>query len=113
MALYLVTPRSTILAADANQLIDIFSQQSGGQEIGKYQCQGNSFISGGFIGYYAQSLSRVSVPVSASVDTTDQAPTNVNTPTTLGLTSGGFRIHESTTGITTSGKSGGGYVLQF
>src|SRR5450755_228940 len=113
MALYLVTPRSTILAADANQLIDIFSQPSGGQEIGKYQCQGNSFISGGFIGYYAQSLSRVSVPVSASVDTTDQAPTNVNTPTTLGLTSGGFRIHESTTGITTSGKSGGGYVLQF
>jgi len=113
MALYLVTPRSTILAADANQLINILQQPSGGQEIGKYQCQGNSYISGGFISYFAQSLSRVSVPVSATLDTTDQAPTNVNTPTTPGFTSGGFRIHETTTGITASGKAGGGYVLQY
>lgn len=111
--LYLITQGSTLLAQDVNQALAILQQPAGGQETGKYYLSGNLYTAGAFIGVYIYSLSRVSVPVSVSIDTTDTAPTNINAPATSVLTHSGFDVGANCAALTPSGNAGGGYTITY
>jgi len=111
--LYQVVTGSPILHQDVNQAINVEQQPSGGKETGKYYLAGNSYISGGYVTQYMRTLSQLSTPVSVSIDTSDQAVTNLNVPTTSGLTSNGFRIQATSTGIATNCVAGGNYTVNY
>ena len=113
MPLSTVVNGATISHLDLDQAINVLQQPSGGQEKGKYHLAGNSYVSGGFISLYEESLSRNSVPVSVSIDTADTAPTNINAPAALKLTANGFQVHATSTGIVTSANAAGNHTLQY
>lgn len=111
--LYLITQGSTLLAQDVNQALAILQQPAGGQEAGKYQVAGPSYAVGAFIGVYIGSLSRVSAPVSVSIDTADVAPASINAPSTVNLTSSGFGVIANSTAIAPSGNAAGNYTISY
>lgn len=103
---------NTIQASDLYQLC----RPSGGQETGHYWLAGPVYTSGAVISLYMPSQSRGATPVSASIDTTQQAPTGGMTaaPSTFNLTSDGFQISTtSTTGPNTNARAAGGYTIQY
>lgn len=113
MSLYTVTTGSTILAADVNQLVNVLQRASGQTEAGKYFMAVPAYTTGAVIAQYICSLSRVSTPVSVSIDTADLSPVTCNSPTTARLTANGFQVTTNSTGTTTSGGCGGNYTIQY
>lgn len=114
MALTIVTNGNTAQANDLNQVINILQQPSGGQEKGRYWLAGWANAANNIISFYVCSQSRNSTPVSASIDTADQAPTaGLGTPTAVHLTNGGFQVSDQATGATAGSFCGGNYTIQF
>lgn len=97
-----------------NQLVNVLLEPSGGQETGHYEIEGPvytttaSFLSGPIV-----TLSRTSVPVSASVDQSDDSATKLNAPTTGHLTSGAMQIYAQANSTGTTGHVGGIFVVQY
>jgi hypothetical protein len=110
---YQVGTGQTINAADINQLAVILQRPSGSQESGKYFLTDSSYATGAVIGDYVNSISRTATPVSVSIDTLDQAPSNCGTPTTDHLTSSGFRVVVTSTGTAVSVLAGGGFTISY
>ena len=110
---YQVATGQTINAADINQLATILQRPSGQQESGKYFLSDSSYATGAVVGSYVQSISRVATPVSVAIDTTDQAVSNCAAPTTDHLTSNGFRVSTTSTGIAVSVLVGGGFTISY
>ena len=113
MALYTVTTGNTINALDVNQLVNILTQPSGGQEIGTYYLNGWGSASGQNIRQWMASRSQGETPVSVSVDTSIATPNSINTPTTEKLSQYGFHVKTTTTGATSSGYAGGLFTIQY
>ena len=88
-----------ITAAFLTALENALIQPSGGSESGHYGLVVNWAGTGnGFGATHVTSISRTSVPVSVTIDTTDQSPSGgLGSPSTSVLTSGGFRVFASTT----------------
>lgn len=110
---YQVGTGQTINAADINQLAVVLQRPSGSQESGKYFLVDSSYATGATVGDYVGSISRGATPVSVTIDTLDVAPSNCNTPTTDHLTSNGFRVSTTSTGIATSVQVAGGYTISY
>ena len=110
---YQVATGQTINAADINQLAVVLQRPSGSQESGKYYLTGSSYATGAALGTLVPSISRTATPVSVSIDTTDQAASNCAAPTTDHLTSNGFRVSTTSTGIATSVVVGGGFTISY
>jgi len=113
MSLYQVVTGAFINAADINQVVKILQQPSGGQETGKYFLIDSSYAVGASTGDYISSISRGATPVSITIDTADQAPSNCNTPSTSHLTSNGCSVSTTSTAINTTMQAGGNYTLSF
>src|SRR5262249_25969146 len=112
MALYTVTTGNTILAADVNQLVNVLQRASGQVETGKY------FIAlpvqnGWQISQFMSPLSRVSTPVSVTIDTVDASPTNCGSPATALLTANGFQVKANGNTTANVANVGGNYTIQY
>jgi hypothetical protein len=110
---YQVATGQTINAADINQLAVILQRPSGTQESGKYFLVDSSYATGANVGDYVSSISRTATPVSVAIDTTDQAATNCGAPTTDHLTSNGFRVSTTSTGVNVQVIVGGGFTISY
>ena len=113
MSLTLAVSSSNITAAIINQVVNVLQQPSGGQEIKHYYCGGNSYTTSGRASCYVKSLSRNSVPVSVSLDQSDQGYIAASSLATDTLTQGGFHIWIQATGAAGNVSTGGVYTLQF
>lgn len=114
MTLYTVINNNIIQAADFVQILDIFQREAGQTESAHYFLSGNSPFGSALILKYIRSYSKQSVPLSVTFDTSDTAPSNVQTPTTSGVSSMGFTISTFTTGSThTDCSVGGRWTLQY
>jgi hypothetical protein len=97
-----------------NQFVNILLEPSGGQETGHYEIEGPVYTaSGSFLSGPIVTLSRVSVPVSASVDSSDDSGAKLNAPTTGHLTAGAMQIYAATNSTGTTGHVGGVYTCQY
>lgn len=114
MALSTVTTGNVILAADVNQLVFVLQRQSGQTETGKYYLEAGLYTTGAFLGQYMSSLSRVSVPVSVTIDEADVAHTNnANAASTQSLTANGFQVHCNSSAANTDAKVAGNTTINF
>ena len=102
-----------ISAAFLNAVEAVFEQNAGGTETGSYSLNAWGNASGDVFGQWLQSLSRTSVPVSVSIDTSIQAPVLCTAPTTDTLTSSGFHVKTTTTASTTSAYCAGNFTINF
>ncbi len=116
MSLYTVNPDQTAEPEDLNQLVSVLQQSPGGKEQGEYFIAGPVYGNGAIVSAWVGSLSRGSLPVSVTVDTSIQAPTggmNSN-PGTSNLSANGFQIYNlNTTGPNVNARAGGLYTLQY
>jgi hypothetical protein len=113
MSLVTVANDNTAQANDINQIINVLQQPSGGQETGKYRIEGWGSANLDAIAVHVFSLSRVSTPVSVSIDTADQSPTGMSTPGASHQNSSGFHISCGATGATTDAFAGGNFTIQY
>lgn len=114
MALYTVSTGNTIQAADLNQCVYELDRQATQQEGGHYFISGWSNAASDLLQAYIPSRSRYAAPVSVSIDTTDQAATNVAAPSTGHLTVGGVQIFTTSTSAQVSNlQVGGAYTIQY
>ncbi len=96
-----------------NKVEAVLSRPSGDTETGKYQLNGNSYVSGGIISEYHSSISRSATPTSVTIDTADYSPSVCSTPVTDNISSNGFHIKTTTTAITANANVGGNTVIHF
>jgi hypothetical protein len=96
-----------------NSLIYVLQRQSGQAEQGNYYLTEAAYATSAFYGYFVSSLSRVSVPVSVTIDTSITAPSNFSAPATDHLTANGFHVYASATGITPACNVAGLYTMAF
>ncbi len=114
MPLNTVTTGNTILAADINQLVQVLQRAAGQTETGKYHLGGSSYTNGALVSMYMPSLSRTTAPVSASIDTSDTAPSGLQAaPSTGHLTANGFQVFAFGSGTTSNCNAGGNYTIQY
>ena len=113
MSLTLVVNGNNVNATDINQVINVLQQPSGGQEKGHYFCGGNSYATNGYITIYMPSISRGSAPVSVTIDASDVAASNVNSPSTQHLSANGFEVYTTSLGPAGAGNVAGKYTIQF
>lgn len=113
MALTLNEPGATIYANLINQFLYQLQQPAGAQELGDYEISNNSYASGAFFTCNILFESRVSVPVSMSIDTSIDSLHSLNSPSTGHITMGGCQCFASSTGIATSVHCGGKYTAQY
>jgi hypothetical protein len=113
MSLYQVSSGSTINANDVNQLVNNAQQPSGGQENIAYFLTGMGTSGITALGSWVPSQSRTSTPVSVSINTSVQSPTNCTTPSTFHLSSFGFQLACQFTATGSAANAGGTGVIQF
>ena len=113
MPLNLVTTGNTILASDVNQLVNVLQRQSGQSESGHYFIDMQTYTTGAHMMCYYPSLSRVTVPVSATVDESDQAHNTCNAAATAHLTVGGVLITTTGTATNVGGIVGGVITINY
>lgn len=113
MALYTVTTGNTVLAADVNQMVNVLQRAASQTETGGYFLTFNAYTSACYGGTWINSLSRVSVPASVSIDTSVQAPAGCNSPSTNNVTANGFHVYAGTSASTINANVGGLYTLQY
>lgn len=113
MALNTVTTGNTVLASDVNQLVNVLQRASGQTEAGKYFIDEACYANTSIISQYMTSLSRVSTPVSVSIDTSDVSPSNCGSPSTAHLTANGFQVDTASNTINVNCGCGGNATIQF
>lgn len=113
MTLTLVNPGDTFSAQVINQAITVLEQPAGGQELGRYRLEGSGYAASALVNCNLITLSRNTAPVSISIDTADQAATNMAAPGTNFLTMGGAQIFSHSSGITTECKAAGNTTMQY
>ncbi len=105
---------NTITAGHVDQLVDVLQRSSGQSEAGKYFLFSGGYQSGWECSQYIVTLSRGVSPVSVSIDTADQSPTQAaNSPTTSNLTSNGFVVGYTVQGLTNTSRAGGNWTVNF
>jgi hypothetical protein len=102
-----------VLAADINQLENVLQRAAGQTEAGKHAMNIACYANAAQMAMYMQSLSRISTPVSVSIDTVDVAPANCGAPTTGHLTANGFQILSNSTSINVNCGFAGNFTIQF
>jgi len=102
------TNGNTIFGSDLFQLC----QPSGNTAKEPYYITANG-SSGASIGCWCASQSRGAVPVSVSLDTSFQSPSNCNSPSTDHLSQYGVHIFTTTTGTVLSANVGGLATFQY
>ncbi len=112
MALNTVTTGNTVLASDVNQLVNVLQRASGQTEAGRYHFVTSAYANTAAVGGYADSLTRVSTPVSVSIDTSDGL-SNIGSVGTANLTASGFTYQGSGSGPNLNVSGGGSYTIQF
>lgn len=100
---------NTMLASD----FYVIGQPSGGTEAGKYYLGGWAGAGSDTISMYIRSSSQGSVPVSVSIDTADQAPSNMGSPSTGNLTKFGFQIFSTSSGAATNCHAAGNSTISY
>ena len=113
MSLHTVTVGGTIQAGDVNQFTNVLQEPSGGTQAGKYWLAGASYVKNALISQYIESLSRGATPVSVSIDTADNAPSHMGSPSTDNLTGNGFQVFAFSTGVFTSCNAAGNFTINF
>lgn len=113
MALNPVSTGNTVLAADINQLVNALQRSSGQTETGKYHLLFNAYATNAQGQVWIQTQSRNSTPVSVTIDTSDQSPTNCTAPATAVLTSSGFQLYTGSTGASLACNCGGNFTVQY
>lgn len=113
MALNTVSTGNTILAADINQLVNVLQRPSGQTETGKYHLLWSAYTTNAQGQVWIQSQSRNATPVSVTVDSADQSPTNSGSPFTSVLNSSGFQLYGTSTTTAVACNIGGNYTIQY
>lgn len=114
MSLHTVSTGGTINAVDVNQMVNVLQQPSGGSESGKWFIESGGYQNGWTCAIYMPTLSRGSVPVSVSIDTADQSPTqSAGSPSTQNLTASGFQIIYSVSTLTNTSRCGGNWTVNY
>lgn len=114
MALNTVTTGNTILAADINQLVNVLQRASGQTQTGKYWLAGSGYATNANFANYLPSLSRITTPVSVTIDEADQAHSNCNAAVTGALTANGFYVDTSAAGGAQLALNvAGNYTIQY
>jgi hypothetical protein len=104
----------TFTAETLNQAIRILQQPPGGQELGHYKIQANSYSGTGVVvSCNLITLSRNSTPVSLSVDTSDGALQNMTGPNVNHLTQGGAQVYGNTSGAFLAVSVAGKHTMQY
>lgn len=100
---------------DINQILYTLHQPSGGQELGHYFLGANGYTTNAVVSWYVPSLSRGSVPVSVTLDATDQSNSGyVSTPANnQNITANGFEAWDTTSAAQTNAVIGGKYTIQY
>jgi Concanavalin A-like lectin/glucanases superfamily len=116
--LYTVSPVGTriIQIEDLNQITNTCQRPTGDQEVGHYVLAMPAYTSGASVSWYVPSLSRVSVPVSVSVDAADITNVGFSTspPSVDHFSAGGFHVFDSAvTSAQPNPIIGGNYTLAF
>jgi|SRR5579859_395053 len=109
----LMHPGNTFYASVLNGILYILQQPTGGQETGKYEIESNVYISTAFVSCPINTWSRNSTPVSASVDTADDAYVGLSSVTTGHLTMGGMQIFAAATTTGADLHCGGNWTIQY
>lgn len=115
MALYNVSNGNSINALDLNQIVLELQKAAGVTETGNYFLAGNTNQTSGVVSNWISFRSRVSTPVSVSVDTSLQAPTGgIGTSNAGNIQASGFQVY----GFVASppagnARYGGAYTIQF
>lgn len=113
MALYTVANGDVFNATDLNQVVFDLQRATGTQEQGKYFIAGSGFT-GGAVSTWVSFRSKVSSPVSVTIDTSTQAPTgNLNSPFTAFITSTGYQVVSTLNANNANGRAGGVYTTQY
>ncbi len=103
-----------IAASHVDQLVDVLQRMSGQSEAGKWFLFSGGYQNGWTVSQYMVSHSQGSTPVSVSIDTADQAPTQAaNSPATQNLTSSGFVVDYSVQGLTNTSRAGGNFTINY
>jgi hypothetical protein len=113
MPLNTVTTGNTILATDVNQLVNVLQRAAGQTEVGDYYLTSFATTSGQSMGTWVGTLSRGATPVSVGIDTSLQAVSGCNAPSTDHLNSNGFHVFTSSTGAVGAMNVGGQYTVQY
>lgn len=113
MALNTVTTGNTVLASDINQLVNQLQTPSGGTSTGSYYLDSWSNAANLEVGTWVNPLSRVSVPVSVSIDTSISSPVSANAPSTNLLSATGFHVYTTSSGSAIKFYCGGNYTIQY
>lgn len=100
---------NTLLASDLYQLC----QPAGQMEHGEYVLSQGCHASGDFITQWYSSQSRGATPVSASIDTALQSPTNCNSPSTAKLSQYGVQVNTTSTAATSNATVAGNLTIQY
>lgn len=102
-----------ISAAFLTALENALIQPSGGSETGKYFIGVGAYTSGVTAGQYISSISRTTVPVGVTKDTTDGAPSGGTTVSTAHVSHSGFQIYTAANAANTNLIYGGGYTINY
>lgn len=113
MAFTTVVTGQTIQTADFTQFTQVLNRVPGQTETGHYMVAGNSYATNAVVATYITSRSRGPVPVSVSINTADQTPSGINTPTTQFLSYAGVLIKATGTGVSSSVNAGGVYTITY
>lgn len=113
MSLYTVSSGSTINAQDVNQLVNVLQVGSGGTETGQYYLGFSGYDSSALGSMYLETRSHGATPVSVTVDTSIQSPSNCVSPTTNGLSQYGFQLFSSSSVAAHNCHEAGAWTVQY
>lgn len=113
MSLYTVSSGNTINAADVNQLVNVLQAGSGATETGQYYLGFDAYDVNALGSMYLQTRSHGATPVSVTVDTSIQSPSNCVSPTTNGLSQYGFQLYSSSTNAAHNCHLAGAWTVQY
>src|SRR2546421_12139577 len=94
-------------------LENVLVQVSGGSESGRYRVAGGCYVSGSVVSTWVTSLSRTTSPVSVTIDTSDQSPTLLSSPSAVNQNSGGVLIYGTGTGTNQNCFCAGAYTINY
>lgn len=113
MALTTINNGAVSNITDVNQYINMLQQPSGGSETGRYFLSGACYTTGATLAKHHKSISQFSTALSVSIDTSVQAASGLNAPTTNFVDAKGFKVTATSTGTNTNAKVGGVYTLSY
>jgi hypothetical protein len=103
----------TIAASHLNQYADRVNRQSTQTEVGSYYFALAAYATSANEGQWVGSLSRDATPASVAIDTSLQAATGYNAPSTTQLNANGFFVQATATGTSLTCRVGGAATITY